>query len=963
MKMSALSQFLKQHFVTKENPKPITHTRIGSKEDGIAGGSYHIPDDKYEQFMELYYNHVFVNGANEYLTEKQREIGPIAIDLDFRYDYAVTTRQHTTEHILDFINMYLEELKKVYAFVENTKIDVFVFEKPEVNRVEEKKITKDGIHIIFGLCVDRGVQMHLRKRAMEELADLWSDLPLKNTWEEVIDDGIVAGFINWQLFGSRKPNNQTYVVSMAKTYTYDSDGEFCVENIHISSDAEGLREIFPRLTVRYQGWAKHDIRPDFVGAGGVAAPKRTGSHGNISGAGAGAFMGSGPPHALFSIKSAAELSEIVGRFLDSLTTGDYELREAHSYTMILPESYYGKNSYNKWIRVGWALRNISDRLFITYLAFSARSSEFRFGGADISELWDRWLTFDVNNMQGLTKRSIMYWAKQDAYSEFMAVRRDSIEYYVDQTLNVCMQNAFTDDGKAMPSNKIAGSTDYDLASVLHQMFKGEFVCCSVQSNIWYKFTNHCWKKSDSGTELRKAISNEMRNLYMEKMHDAMVKAAEMEEGTEPRKRMEMRCNKIAEITSRLGKTTEKNNIMREARDIFHDPEFMNKLDTNPYLLCFKNGVVDFENKLFRKGYPDDYLSKSTQINYIPHDEVKHRDQITEIHDFMAKLFPVPELREYMWQHLASGMIGTAINQTLTFYLGIGSNGKSVLVEFMSKVLGDYKYDAPISLIASQRPKIGGLSPEVVALKGVRYSVIAEPEKNERIQEGAMKQLVSGLDPIQCRAPYMIEPIVFLPQFSLALCCNTLPEISSQDHGTWRRIRICKFESLFCEDPRDDDPEKPYQFKMDRNINEKFERWKEVFASMLVSKVYETGGRVYDVPYVMAASNEYRKSQDYVAEFIEDRITRGEGRVLQKREVSEEFNVWYRATYGRGAPNIKDVYNYIDKHMVKLDKVKNCWIGLGVRYDHDHLSTVDVNDSENGDASADADMDEETAVAF
>lgn len=956
MKMSALSQFLKQHFVTKENPKPITHTRIGSKDDGIVGGSYHIPDEKYDQFLELYYNHVFVNGANEYLTEKQRENGPIAIDLDFRYDYAVTTRQHTNEHVLDFINLYLEELKKVYAFVENTKIDVFVFEKPEVNRVQEKKITKDGIHLIFGICADRGVQMHLRKRVMTELADLWADLPLKNTWEEVMDDGIVAGFTNWQLFGSRKPNNQTYAVSMAKTYTYDSDGEFCVENIPISES--GLKDIFPRLTVRYDGWQKHEIRADFAGISGAAAPKRTGSHGNISCTGGTAAA----PQSLFSIKNAGELAELVGLFLDSLSTSDYELREAHAYTMILPESYYGKNSYNKWIRVGWALRNISDRLFITYVAFSAKSPEFRFGASEISDLWERWLKFDMNNLNGLTKRSIMYWAKQDAYAEFVAVRKDSIEYYVDQTLNVCMQNAFTDDGKATPSSKISGSTDFDMAGVLYQMFKGEFVCCSIQSNIWYKYNKHCWKKSDNGTELRKSISMEMRELYMKKMNDTMHKVAELEEGSDQRKRMEMRANKIAEITARLGKTVEKNNIMREARELFYDGDFMNKLDTNPYLLCFKNGVVDFEHKLFRKGYPDDYVSKCTQIDYIPHDAVKHKDQIEEIHDFMKKLFPVPELREYMWQHLASGMIGTAINQTLTFYLGVGSNGKSVLVEFMSKVLGDYKYDAPISLIASQRPKIGGLSPEIVALKGVRYSVIAEPEKNERIQEGAMKQLVSGLDPIQCRAPYMIEPIVFLPQFSLALCCNTLPEISSQDHGTWRRIRICKFEALFCEEPRDDDPEKPYQYKMDRNINEKFERWKEVFASMLVSKVYETGGRVYDVPYVMAASAEYRKSQDYVAEFIEDRIVRADGRTLLKREVSEEFNVWYRATYGRGAPNIKDVYSYIDKHMVKLDKVKNCWIGIGVRYDNDHLSSVDVNDS-GDEGEEDAVGEDETAVAF
>lgn len=956
--MSSLSQFLKQYSVTKENPKSITHTRIGSKtpkEDNIYGGSYHIPDDKYEQFLDIYYKHVFLNGTNEYLTEKQRENGCIAVDLDFRYDYAVSTRQHTEEYILDFINLYLEQFKNVFNLIEDTKIEVFVFEKPNVNRIEDKKITKDGIHIIFGLCANRGVQMHLRKCVLKELPELWEGLPLINTWEEVIDDGIVAGFTNWQLFGSQKPNNQAYKLTMAKTYIYDSDGDFCVERIDINN----LKDLLPRLTVRYQNHIQLEIRPEFAGittdikkhvnSTSMNANTGAGLYGNNSG---------GILSSLYAIKSYSELEKLVEAFLDDISnnsTEKYELCEAHHYTMILPESYYGKNSYNKWIRVGWALRNISDKLFITWVAFSARSPNFKFGqSGDIVDLWENWIKFDMNNPKGLTKRSIMYWAKQDAEIKFKEVRGNSINYYIDQTLNACTQN--TDDIKTS-SSKILGSTDFDMAGVLYQMFKGDYVCCSIQSNIWYKYNKHYWKKSDKGTELRKSISMEMRELYKEKAKEALKATCLLEDGSDARKKMEARAHKINEIAARLGKTVEKNNIMREASELFYDGEFINKLDTNPYLICFKNGVVDFEIKQHRKGYPDDYISKSTQINYIPHDPVKNKEQIDNINDFMNKLFPVAELREYMWQHLASGLIGTAVNQTMNFYLGVGSNGKSVLVDFMSKVLGDYKYDAPISLIASQRPKIGGLSPEVVALRGVRYSVIAEPEKNERIQEGAMKMMVSGLDPIQCRAPYMIEPIVFLPQFSLALCCNTLPEIATQDHGTWRRIRICKFESLFCEDPKDDDPEKPYQYKIDRNINEKFDTWKEVFASMLVHKVYETEGRVYDVPYVMAASNDYRKSQDYVAEFIEDRIVRADGRTLMKRELAEEFSVWFKNTYGKGAPNIKDIYNYIDKNLTKLDKVKNCWVGIGIRYEHNFNSNEDdENEIEDED-------DDKTTVEF
>ena len=44
------------------------------------------------------------------------------------------------------------------------------------------------------------------------------------------------------------------------------------------------------------------------------------------------------------------------------------------------------------------------------------------------------------------------------------------------------------------------------------------------------------------------------------------------------------------------------------------------MDSNPYLLCFENGVYDFKTNEFRQGYPSDYITKSTGRNYIKYDE-------------------------------------------------------------------------------------------------------------------------------------------------------------------------------------------------------------------------------------------------------------------------------------------------------------------------------------------------------
>lgn len=169
-------QFITAHTANKENKLPITNTRIGNKSSDkgaiIYGGSYSIPDEEYSDFLKLYSKYVFECGQSEYLTEKQREeSGAIAIDVDFRYDYSVCERIHTIEHIDNIIELYLEKIKGMF---EPTTVPfyIYVMEKDEVNRVEDKEnpdesITKDGIHIIIPIATDRVQRIMLREQIVE----------------------------------------------------------------------------------------------------------------------------------------------------------------------------------------------------------------------------------------------------------------------------------------------------------------------------------------------------------------------------------------------------------------------------------------------------------------------------------------------------------------------------------------------------------------------------------------------------------------------------------------------------------------------------------------------------------------------------------------------------------------------------------------------------------------------------
>lgn len=186
-----------------------THTRIGDKELKITGGAYIIKDR--ETFLENYYINTFVNGNKEYLTEKQYiENSPLVIDIDMRYDTNIKTRQHTKEHIIDAIDLYAKTIKSIFEIENSFKIEVFVMEKPKVNIMDTK--TKDGIHIIFGVLIHKAAQIMIRNIIIPELKEMWDDLPLTNCMDELIDEGITKGSVNWQMYGSRKPYQSCYLI-------------------------------------------------------------------------------------------------------------------------------------------------------------------------------------------------------------------------------------------------------------------------------------------------------------------------------------------------------------------------------------------------------------------------------------------------------------------------------------------------------------------------------------------------------------------------------------------------------------------------------------------------------------------------------------------------------------------------------------------------------------------------------
>jgi len=918
-----LNEFLAKHSAKSsgaENTNMYTHTRIPDKELNIYPGCYIIPQEELSTFYALYYEKIFEKKQKEYLTEKQLELtGPIAVDFDFRYKYDVDCRQHTCDHINDMICEYSEILKECYLITPEVPFHVYIFEKPNVNRLSDGSLTKDGIHMIIGIQVDHTMQMIIRDKMIRKLEEIW-ELPLINSWDAVLDEGISTGKTGWQLFGSRKPGNEAYELTHHYIMTLDgADNNFTMDEKDVSKF--DLKNDFEKLSVRYDKNPKFEINPKIIDEYNIRLQKK--GQKTIKKASDKIKMNLiiedddlDEEHvSINDIKDKEVLVKAVNLLLKNLKENNqYEIIEIHYFTQALPAKYYEPGSHLLNRQVAFALKHTDERLFLSWVQLRSKASDFDYN--TIPELYVSWKKFHRTNNSGskVTRKSIMYWLRKDNFEEYEKIKLGTIDHYLD--------NAFET------------STEYDIAMVLKQMYKDKFVCVSYdKKGIWFRFHNNRWV-SDKGLCLRNKISEELYALITEKINYVGEQMKEYQDDDERREFFKKKTKTMTDLRIRLKRTNDKNNIMREAAEIFYDGEFIRNMDTNKYLMCFNNGVVDFANKVFREGYPEDYITKSTKIDYIPTEEItcentkEYKETMEQLKEFMNKLFPIPDLNKYMWDHLASCLIGANKNQTFNVYHGSGSNGKSILADLMSVTLGDYKGTIPITLVTDSRGKIGGTSDEVLKLKGVRYAVMQEPQKGMKLNEGIMKELTGG-DPLQARGLYS-ESEIFEPQFSLVVCTNNLFDIESNDDGTWRRIRKCDFKSKFIDEGEKYNDDTPYIFIKDKSLKDKLPLFAPIFASLLVDRAFKTGGVVEDCETVLQASNKYRNGQDHINAFIQEMIikTDDDKDRIGKGGLTQGFKVWFELSQGsRKVPKGEELYEAMTKKFGTPHTKDGKWRGI------------------------------------
>ena len=925
---------------TTTEQKINTHTRMFHQEP-LYAGSFYIPPEDRDLFLKLYYDFVFVKNNSEYLTERHSdpntpyEYSPIVIDIDFRYDYSVMERLHDEDTISNLIMMYLDKIYDIFDIQEGDSFPIYVLEKDAPFRDEKHKVTKDGIHFIFGISCNKFTKEFLYDAVKEyypqflKTNDDFKMPPFINSIDDLFDRGCMIGSSGWQAYGSKKEANlDSYKLTFSLIAKRDVGNQYIDTKDTIIQKGKIIPfDEFVKISSHYTGFKKFDINPQIkkiFEERELQTKKKLARKSNIiitTQKIQEEEISHDDPIEILEIENQEMLDIAIEQMLESIPQNKEFIKDAHYFALILPDKYYKPGSHVLNRKVAFALKNTDERLFLTWVKLRSYADDFDYN--DIPRLYDLWENYfnkrDSNETANLTKKSLLYWARIDADPEdFRKVQKNSVDQLLDAA--------------------ILTKSDWDFACILHTLYKDSYISVVYnKKSTWFRFEKHKWVE-DNKNSLSILISTTLVDLVNTKLQEYQSCLKNFEAGSEQHKILSGKIRAASDvIKGKLKMRAGKSGIIGEAENIFNDTNFIEMADSNPYLLCFNNGVFDFKENVFRAGNPQDYLTKCTKIDYIPLNPDEHKSKIDEINQYMSTLFPIDGIRKYMWQHLAASLIGVKTVEAIFIYRGSGSNGKSVLNNFIKSIMGSYYVSVPVQLYTNKRNQIGGTSSEIALLRNARMATSVEPSKGEELNEGVMKQLTGG-DPLQARELY--APIMtFVPQCSFTISTNSLFDVKSNDDGTWRRIKIIDFVSKICKKGEKFTDGTKYVFEADVNLLDKIGTWKEVFMSMLIEICKEKKGVIDYCKEVDEASNKYRGSQDYISQFIENMIIREEGAKLGITGLNSAFKLWWNDNGLSGKmPKMNEIHDKINisfgDQCQELRSNKKYWKGITIKQSAD-----------------------------
>ncbi|MEF3062708.1 phage/plasmid primase, P4 family [Ralstonia solanacearum] len=213
-----------------------------------------------------------------------------------------------------------------------------------------------------------------------------------------------------------------------------------------------------------------------------------------------------------------------------------------------------------------------------------------------------------------------------------------------------------------------------------------------------------------------------------------------------------------------------------------------------------------------------------------------------------------DLAAYLQRVVGYCLTGVTSEHALFFLYGTGANGKSVFVNVLTTILGDYAANAPMDTFMEAR---GDRHPtELAGLRGARLVSSIETEQGRRWNESKVKAITGG-DKVSAR--FMRQDFFdYLPQFKLLIAGNHKPAIRNVDEAMKRRLHLIPFTVTVPPERRDG------------RLTEKLLKERDGILAWAIEGCLAWQRQRLDPPdCVRSATEEYFDEEDAIGDFLDE----------------------------------------------------------------------------------------------
>ena len=325
--------------------------------------------------------------------------------------------------------------------------------------------------------------------------------------------------------------------------------------------------------------------------------------------------------------------------------------------------------------------------------------------------------------------------------------------------------------------------------------------------------------------------------------------------------------KIEEICQRIVPECQINDVREVIAEIqrstYVDRE---AFDSDPYKICLTNCIVDVITGYLSEHTPDQLYRNKVPVVYDP------KILPIEVPQFLRETHLEPATIMKLLEEAAYIMLREPLFQVAFMYTGIGSNGKSVWLDWLVSFFGKENC-AEVSLhdLATNRFR-------VAELDGKLLNVYADLKSDALKQNDILKPLIGG-DSITVEKKNQ-HPFVMEPYTKLIFSANQIPEIYDNSIGMYRRLSLTRWDVVFSEQTRDVN-----KFKKMNTDREK-SGMLNIFLRTLKALVQR--GRFMNEMSMEDRRNTWMVQADPVIEFVNDHVVRDEKQMIPYDDIYAEF---------------------------------------------------------------------------